>query len=148
MRRVTATIMCVLLGHVCSADQPIGIVGIFVSESDYGLVTSVIHGSPAAAGVAPGDRLLTIGAQELATLKTPEEFRRATSGGVGELVILTIRRARDGSVITLRLQRVAPDTLKPRDIPPDSDMRFFAGGTKRPNQSLEVTATRALPRFS
>ena len=113
-----------------ATNQQFGVVGIFVSDSDYGLVSAVADESPAgAAGVVAGDRLLAIGPHDVAALKTPEEFRHATSGPVGESVTVRIRRARDGSVITLRLRRIAPDTLKPKTTPPYSDMRFFANAT-------------------
>ena len=143
MRYALTAIVVVFFAPLCLGAEQRGIIGIVVSRSDYSLVTEVTYGGPAAAaGVAGGDRLLRIGSHEFGALKTPEEFQRATSGPVGDLVTLTIRRAADGSIVTLRLRRVDPDTLKPKDIPPEADKRFFASATPRPNQAMQLTASK------
>ena len=129
---ITASSLLFFVWLCCAraTDQQFGIVGVVVSDADHGLVSDVVHGSPAAAaGIVAGDRVLMVGSHEVAALKTREEFRQAAAGPVGESITLRIRRARDGSVVTLQLRRIAPDMLKPKDIPPESDMRFLARAT-------------------
>ena len=55
---------------------------------------------------------------------------------------MTVQRATDGAVITLRLLRVHPKSLRPKDIPPESDMRFFASATPRPTKNIRSLAER------
>lgn len=98
-----------------SADR--GVVGITVDRSDFTVVTSVLPDSPAAdAGIRVGDRIVAIGGFPTSKLATMEEFISRVSGPVDSEVELQLKRADSGSLLRVRLRRVAqpsPAPLKP-----------------------------------
>lgn len=100
--------------------QEHGIVGLtFSSKGDFRVVTGVLPNGPAAKrGIRVGDRVLAIDRRATSTMRWAE-FDRQGSGPAGSWVELTIKRAVSGKIETMRLQRVYPDFLKPRKLPPD-----------------------------
>ena len=112
-----------------------GVIGVSVRGTpDFRVIASVVPDGPAArADIRIGDQIVAIGNVPTSKIQNVQEFLRKVSGPPGSEIELQLKRPQTGSLIRVRLRRVAPATLEPPKIPADFERyqtRIRANGVR------------------